>query len=244
MIKIDGVEIFFDGTWKNIAVSLSGGADSTLLAYLLCDHISKENLDNITVHIISHIRCWKTKPWQKYDSLKIYNWFTQKFKKIKFERYTNFISPDLEYGITGPILVDEYGKKVSGDNIQIRSFAEYICYSNNVDAYYNAVTRNPKNVDFAGMKERDIDPNRDNEHLVIMKHMDRWAVHPFRFIEKNWIIKQYYSLQLVDLLEQTRSCEGEVEGLNYSTYKPYQSVPVCGKCFWCNERGWAIEQNK
>ena len=42
MIKIDGVEIFFDSGWKNIAVSLSGGADSTLLAYLLCDHIREK----------------------------------------------------------------------------------------------------------------------------------------------------------------------------------------------------------
>ena len=240
MIKIDGVEIFFDSGWKNIAVSLSGGADSTLLAYLLCDHIREKNLEHITIHIISHVRCWKTKPWQKYDSLKIYNWLIQDFTKIKFERHTNFISPDLEYAVTGPSLIDEYGKKVSGDNIQIRGFAEYICHTYGIDAHYNAVTRNPKGVDFFGMVERDIDPNDDNRHLVLMKHMDRWAIHPFRFIEKSWIVKQYYRLGLEDLLENTRSCEGEVEDLNYKTYRPYQNVPVCGKCFWCKEREWAI----
>lgn len=241
---IDSVSIHFDPKWSNIAISLSGGADSTLLAYLLCNHIRTNNLDHITVHCISHTRCWKTKPWQKYDSLKIYNWLTQEFKKINFERYTNFIAPDLEYAVTGPSLTDEYNKKVSGDNIQIRAFSEYICYTNNIDAYYNAVTRNPRNVDFSGMTERDIEPLEDNQHLVLMKHMDRWAIHPFRFVEKSWIIKQYFSLNLEDLLNNTRSCEGEVPGLDYKNYKPYQYVPACEECFWCKERAWAIEKNK
>lgn len=242
--SVDGLDIPFDNNWKNIAISLSGGADSALLAFLICDHIKQKELEHIKVHIISHVRCWKTKPWQKYDSLKIYNWLIQYFGKINFERHTNFISPDLEYAVTGPSLTDEYGKKVSGDNIQIRSFAEYICYFNNVDAHYNAVTRNPKNVNFIGMTERDIDPTNDNQHLRLMKHMDRWAVHPFRFIEKSWVIKQYHRLEIEDLLNHTRSCEGEVEGLNYKTYQPYQYVPTCGNCFWCKERAWAIEQSK
>ena len=244
MISVDGVNIPFNKDWKNISISLSGGADSTLLTYLLCDHIRKEKLEDITIHIISHVRCWKTKPWQKYDSLRVYNWLEEEFKKLNFKRHTNFISPDLEYAVTGPSLTDEYDKKVSGDNIQIRGFAEYICYTLDIDAYYNAVTRNPKDVDFKGMTERDIDPDDNNSYLVLMKHMDRWAVHPFRFIEKSWIVKQYFRLGLEDLLENTRSCEGEVEGLNYKTYRPYQFVPICGKCFWCKEREWAIEQNK
>lgn len=241
--NIDGIEIPFDKNWNNIAISLSGGADSALLAYLLCDHIRSEHLEHITVHVISHIRCWKTKPWQEYDSLKIYNWLIQDFGKINFKRYTNFIAPDLEYAVTGPSLIDEYGKSVSGDNIQIRSFSEYVCDRNNIDSYYNAVTRNPRNVAFEGMKERDIEPNDHNQHLVIMKHMDRWAIHPFRFVEKSWIIEQYYKLELEELLNNTRSCEGQITNLDYKTYRPYQYVPVCRECFWCKEREWAIEQH-
>lgn len=240
----DNIKIPFDNNWNNIAISLSGGADSALLAFLICNHIRNNNLKHITVHCISHIRCWKTKPWQKFDSLKVYNWLTQEFKTINFERHTNFIAPDLEYAVTGPSLTDEYGKKVSGDNIQIRAFSEYICYLNNVDSYYNAVTKNPKDVDFAGMPERDIEPTESNQHLSLMNHMGRWAAHPFRFVEKSWIIKQYYRLGLKDLLNITRSCEGEIPDLNYETYKPYQHVPTCGECFWCKEREWAIEQNK
>jgi hypothetical protein len=163
---------------------------------------------------------------------------------IDFNRHKNFIAPDLEWGNKGPILVDEYGKQVSGDNIEIRAFAEYVCHCYNIDAYYNAVTRNPRNVEFEGMPTRDIEPNENNQHLLVMKHMGRWALHPFRFIEKSWIYKQYKDLDILWLWDKTRSCEGEVKDLDYETYIPGQYVPVCGTCFWCKEREWAIEQNK
>jgi 7-cyano-7-deazaguanine synthase in queuosine biosynthesis len=239
LYNIDEVEIPFDIKWNNIAISISGGADSALLAYLLCS-LNK----NSTVHVISHIRMWKTKPWQQWDSIHVYNWLTTHFPNIKFKRYTNLIAPEIEYGNIGPSLIDEYGKKVSGDNIQQRAYAEYVCYQNNIDAYYNAVTRNPKLAHFNGMGERDIDRTPENEHLRIMKHMGMWAIHPFRFVDKSWVIKQYKRLDIWNLLELTRSCEGEVAGINYTSYTPGQYVPTCGTCFWCKEREWAIESTK
>lgn len=236
---VDGVEIPFDKNWKNIAISVSGGADSALLAFLLCSRT-----DISSVHIISHTRNWKNKPWQEYDSLKVYNWLKNKFPKISFVRHTNFIPPEFEWADRGPIITDEYGKLVSGDNVELRSFAEYICFKNNIDAYYNAVTRNPKNVNFQGMPSRNIDQSDDNIHLLKMQHMGRWALHPFRFTEKSWIVTQYKKLNLDELLALTRSCEGEFTNLDYTNYIPGQHVPICGECFWCKEREWAIEQSK
>jgi hypothetical protein len=237
--EIDGVKLPFDKKWNSVAISLSGGADSALLAFLLCS-IAPQGFH---FHIISHIRCWKEKPWQQYDGLNVYRWLVNRFTYHTFERYTNFISPDLEYGKMGPNLIDEYGKQVSGDNIEIRSFAEYICFQKNIDAYYNAVTRNPRLANFNGMLERNIEPTTENEHLYMMKHMDRWAIHPFRFTDKSWVIKQYKENNLEDLLELTRSCEGTFKELNYKNYTPGQYVPVCGECFWCKERKWAIEHS-
>lgn len=237
---IDGLDIPFDSNWTNIAISVSGGADSALLAYLLCSMAPTTT----RIHIISHTRMWRTRPWQQYDSQNVYNYLIEKFKNLNFKQHTNFIAPELEYGNIGPILTDTYGKKVSGDNIEIRAFAEYVCFQENVDAYYNAVTRNPRGIELGGMSERNVDPTPDNERLLMVKHMDRWALHPFRFTEKSWVIRQYLRLGIADLLEITRSCEGEFENINYQTYRKGQDVPVCGKCFWCKEREWAIEQNK
>lgn len=237
---IDELDIPFDSDWTSIAISVSGGADSALLAYLLCCMAPTTT----RIHIISHTRMWRTRPWQQYDSQNIYNYLIKKFKNLNFKRHTNFIAPELEYGNIGPILTDPYGKKVSGDNIEIRAFAEYVCFQEKTDAYYNAVTRNPRGIDLNGMPERNVDPTPDNKRLLMVKHMDRWALHPFRFTEKSWVIRQYLRLGIADLLEITRSCEGEFENINYQTYRKGQDVPICGKCFWCKEREWAIEQNK
>lgn len=237
--NIDGVTIPFDNSWNSIAISVSGGADSALLAFLLCNIVKKQ-----TVHIISHKRMWKTRPWQGYDSVNVYNWLVDRFPNIKFVRHTNFISPDVEYGNMGPVIKDEYGKMVSGDNAQQRSYAEYICHSNNIDAYYNAVTHNPRGINLGGMSQRDIERTEDTKHLEMMQHMGRWAMHPFRFVEKSWVVKQYIDNMISDLFYRTRSCEGEFTGLDYTTYKDGDAVPECGKCFWCKEREWAIEQNK
>jgi hypothetical protein len=238
---IDGVDIPFDTSWKSIAISLSGGADSALLAYMICQK-AKEH--NVTIHIINHVRCWKTKPWQQHDADRVYNWLFQRFYHTAFNRHINFIAPDLEYGNVGPNLTDEYGKQVSGDNIQQRAYAEFICNKYNVDAYYNAVTRNPRLAMFNGMKERDIEPTDENKHLERMTHMGVEVLHPFRFIEKSEIVKKYQELDIMDLFEITRSCEGVFEDINYTNYKTGQYVPVCGECFWCKEREWALEQSK
>lgn len=236
--EIDNVLIPFDKEWNSIAISLSGGADSALLAHILCSMSPKD----FVIHIISHTRMWKTRPWQQHDSLKVFQWLSNRHKEIKFFRHTNFVAPDIEYGKNGPILLDEYGKTVSGDNIQIRAFSEYICFQENCDAYFNAVTRNPKDIDLGGMKERDIDSSEHNHHLEFMKHMDKFVCHPFRFVDKSWIFKQYKELDLTDLLNITRSCEGEFPDINYKNYIPGQTVPLCNECFWCKERDWAFKK--
>lgn len=237
---IDGVRIPFNKDWNSIAISLSGGADSALLAYLLCSLIPNDML----VHVISHTRMWKTRPWQQEDSKRVFNWLSVRFPKIKMIRHVNFIAPDIEYGNIGPSIPDEYNKFVSGDNIQQRAYAEWLCHKYNVKAYYNAVTHNPRDIDLGGMTERNVERNADTEHLEYMIHMDIVASHPFRFIDKSWIVAQYKRLDIMELFDITRSCEGEFEGLDYKTYKPGQVVPTCGECFWCKEREWAIEQNK
>ena len=237
------MEIIFNKDWRNIAISVSGGADSALLAYMLCQKAIEVDA-NTTIHIIYYVRCWKTKPWQRYDADRVYRWLFQRFYHTTFKRHTNFIAPELEYGNIGPNLTDEYGKRVSGDNIQQRAYAEYICNKHDIDAYYNGVTRNPRLAFANGMIERDIEPTEDNKHLLEMEHMGKMVYHPFRFTDKSELLKKYKEFGIMDLFELTRSCEGEVTSVNYESYTPGQYVPICGKCFWCKEREWAIEQSK
>lgn len=230
------MNLYLNNNWKRIAISLSGGADSALLAYLLCKEVKNQE-----VHIISHVRCWKTKPWQEYDAKRVYTWLQERFPDIHFQRHVNFIAPDLEYGDQGPIITDEYGKRVSGDNAEIRGFAEYICHKYDIDCYYNGVTRNPRDENLKGMESRDIERTEDNQHLEFMEHMGRYAAHPFRFISKDQIIKKYKEENIVELFNITRSCEGTFKWLDYRNYKEGEPVPACGECFWCKERDWAVD---
>jgi hypothetical protein len=243
-IEIDGVLIPFNKHWKNIAISVSGGADSALLAWLLCKIITEQGA-NTTVNIISHTRCWKTRPWQQQNSLDVYNYLVESYPSIEFKRFTNFIAPELEYGNIGPTITDEYGKLVSGDNIMQRAFAEYVCVTGSIECYYNAVTCNPKHVFLEGaMQSRDLVQPPVLSHLELMYHLSFLASHPFRFTDKSWVIRQYIKNQIQSLLDITRSCEGEFNSIDYKTYKPGQYVPLCNNCFWCKEREWAINESK
>ena len=240
LINIDGLDFPFNSLWKRIAISLSGGADSALLAYIVCT-IADPSTE---IHVINFTRLWKTKPWQEHDAQVVYNYLVNKFPKLEFTLHKSFIAPEFEWADKGRALIDEYGEQVSGDMIQQRSFAEYVCHRVNADAYYNAVTKNPTGVEFKGLDIRDEIASDTNQHKKITKHMGRWAVHPFRFIEKSWVLSQYKRAGILDLFEITRSCEGQFPHLNYITYIPGQHVPTCGECFWCKEREWAIEQSK
>jgi len=239
--KVDGLKIPFDPTWKRIGISVSGGADSALLSYLLCSIISETN-SNIDVHIISHVRMWKTRPWQRYDSLRVFEWLIANFSNINFTRHENFIPPDLEYGNKGPTIVDEYGKLKSGDQIIARSYAEWILHKENLDAIFAAKSKNPSDTTITKrMPDREVDAVDINE--LIFEINNKLAIHPFIYTEKDWIVKQYVNNNILNLFNLTRSCEGDFDNLDYTNYIPNQLVPECGECFWCQERNWAKRKN-
>ena len=228
---VDGLVIPFNAEWKNIGISISGGADSALLSYLI---LSQSNAD---IFFTTQIRMWKTRPWQRYIAKDVVQWFRDRFKN-RIEHIEGFIPPELEEPKC-PLILDEYGFKKSGNRIILRSHNEWVTHTYKLDAWFAAVNQNP-NFYIEGSL-----PERDQGVLPIhMKHMGVDVCHPFVYTKKDWIIKQYYDNDILDLLELTRSCEGEFKDIDYTAYTPGQYVPICGNCFWCKERAWAIEQSK
>lgn len=226
------MELYLKTDWKQIGISLSGGADSALLAYLIC---SKTDAD---IHFTTQIRMWRTRPWAEHVAKQVVAWFENKFEN-RFFHHTNLVPPEMEEPNT-TYITDEYGMSKPGNRIILRSFNEYIANKYNLNSLYGGVNKNP-DIEFKGApKERD-SGNQIQPHFV---HDGIDIVHPFVYTRKDWIIQQYYDLGITDLLDITRSCEGEFEHINYKTYIPGQYVPTCGECFWCKEREWAIEQVK
>ncbi|NBP55987.1 hypothetical protein EBU71_05535 [bacterium] len=226
------MELYLRPEWTKIGISISGGADSALLSYLICSSTTAE------IHFTNQIRLWKTRPWQEYVADQVIDWFKTRFKN-KFFVHRNLIPPELEWADKGPNIIDEYGKLKSGNQIILRSHNEYIAHKYKLDALYGGINQNP-DIEIQGALE-----DRNQGHIPPYFLHDGVAIcHPFVNTKKDWIINQYYKNDILDLLKITRSCEGEFEGINYKTYLPGQNIPICENCFWCKERSWAIEQSK
>lgn len=213
---------------KRIGVSLSGGADSALLAYLILKETDAD------IYFTTQIRMWKTRPWQRYIAQDVVQWFREHFSN-RIEHLEGFIPPEMEEPNT-TFITDEYGKLKPGNRIILRAHNEWVAHTYKLDAWYAAVTKNPEDVP-GGPAER-----YDGVLPLHTKHMGIDIYHPFVHTTKDWIINQYNKENILDLLNMTRSCEGEFEKLDYISYTPGQIVPTCGKCFWCREREWAIEE--
>jgi hypothetical protein len=240
--RINGLDIPFDSSWKKIGINLSGGADSACLLLLLCNIITSNNF-NCEIHVITHIRCYNTRPWQGPIAKDLFDKFVNEYPAIKFFRHTNFIPPELEWGVLGPITKDEDGRPRSGDQICVGSFNNYIIYKENLDAVYNATSSNPKNSDWSGaMKNRD-KPASEGVLKDLFLQKNSFAIcHPFRFVDKRWIVSQYYLLNKVDFYQSTRSCEGDITHKNLKNYTSHKKLNLCGDCWWCKERAWSEQQ--
>lgn len=245
LYNFDGLDIPFNPSWKKIGINLSGGADSSCLLVMLCNIIIEHNFD-CEIHIITHNRCWNTRPWQSDVALSVYHKFLEKYPSIKFFRHKNYIPPELEWGSIGPITKDRNGRPRSGDQIIVASFNEFVMYKENLQAMYNATSRNP-DVDFPHkMMNREKPPEEGVLTDLIFTKQKRYVILPFTFVRKDWIVAEYYRLGMEDIYNTTRSCEGDIgnstvkESIpSLEDYKPGMYVPICNECFWCFEREWA-----
>tara|TARA_B100001057_G_scaffold487273_1_gene569747 strand:+ start:129 stop:806 length:678 start_codon:yes stop_codon:yes gene_type:complete len=201
---------------KTIGISMSGGADSTMLCYLLAKSISNDKL-NISIqpyngydinlpgdsnkipYIISYIRNkfpdvdlkWSmTVVFSNPEHKDIKNIFIQDlYKKMLHKNFDERV-----VGITpGPPIEVQKKFKVAGQQQKIKRLPGY--------HLYDEVT------DFA-------------------KH----SSGPFKSVDKRFVIQCYKDFDLIDLLENTTSCTEKQK----CTSEP--------KCWWCQEREWAIKE--
>lgn len=245
--RINGLDIPFSSSWKRVALNLSGGADSACLTFLICKIIQDNNL-NCKVDVITHIRCWDTRPWQEPISEEVFNKLKSMFPNIIENRLTNFISPGIEDGASGKIFKSK-GVLRSGDQLQGDDFNSYCVFKYKFDAIFNATTHNPHELTIKGEPPTRRIDTENNPPVLVMERHGAYIVLPFLLVDKSWILSQYYLFKIQDLYECTRSCEGDINDENLSKfiptlkdYTPGQYVPTCGKCFWCIERTWAETQ--
>jgi hypothetical protein len=83
------MDLYLNLEWNKIGISLSGGADSAMLSYLICSKTDAE------IHFTTQIRMWRTRPWQEYVADEVVSWFKGRFDN-KFYHHKNLVPPELE----------------------------------------------------------------------------------------------------------------------------------------------------
>jgi len=212
---------FFDDTMKNqfkevktLGIWMSGGADSSILAYLLAKKIIDEKL---SINILP-LSVRRTRPWNPLYAQNVVD-FIEENLKFKF----------LDHKIFYPDINDSYqceDKEFRDRNVELFEKDE-------MQILYSGITCNPPNdapIDKNKERVRDVDAKRE----IYNESPDGCFINPFFNINKKFIYKIYHKFDLLNtLFPITRSCEGSIEDSGNYTYH-------CGKCWWCEERLWAF----
>lgn len=247
---VNGLPIYFNKNDKVFNINLSGGADSTMLMYILCKLITEYKL-NIKVIATTLIRFWEYRSGTEDAARNVFGIIRDMFPNINMEQVFGFVPTALEMtplkNLTLPI--DSYNKfllnNANADVYAVMNFTDYVNKKNKVDRAYSGTTTNPEHL---GTVDKAPEFRRVREFVESDSHSyarDNVKHDPFKLIQKNWVMAQYENFGLVKLRDATRSCESNDiildqlfgEGQWQSTDSKYS----CGVCFFCKERTWAID---
>ena len=242
IIDFNGLPMPFDFNAKNIGINFSGGADSTLLLYVLCKIISENNLPT-KIHPIHNIRFYKEKPWLPQMAKNCYNYLKLRFGNILKPVQYGFIPTELELTkisqLDIPHLAYEFtADKASCDVLYTHRYNQFIIDMLDLEWVYSGTTTNPPIEHEKAPGFRDAEITQDKLELV----MSASGINPFALITKDWVMAQYKNLDIDDLLELTRSCEADMRVYDIKAWKTGDDYPEpCGTCFFCKEREWGID---
>ena len=239
---VNGLPIHFSSTFKRVGLSLSGGADSSLLFYILCKLIEETNSE-CKILPTTMVRFFDTKPWLEKPAKDVYAWIKERFPNIILEHDWGFIPPDLEVVKIKKLGLAHLNKNFPADLMFTDvlctiTYHNYLMKTKNLEYMYSGTTMNPPE-DFDNAPQF-----RDQSVLDadgIANVVNATSINPFSLVTKDWIMAQYENYELQDLLTLTRSCEADtrVLGEMWLTVDDVQP-PQCGQCFFCKERKWGI----
>lgn len=230
------VVIDLPDSYKNVGIKMSGGADSSIIAYMLFKLV-KEQRPDITLHAITMNH--PEKAFQVPFAKQVIEWLENHFG-IKIGSHS--VSLGTMYG--------DYS-----DDQEILMHQAYKLYD--LDCHFLGVTCNPFDYQthptlVEKWKFRDIE--RDNSFSPTQKglvsdgnayqptakivylmpdnaNQPVDSIRPFHSVDKKAVAEIYQHFRLMDtLFPLTRSCEKETT--DFSQH--------CGKCWWCGEREYGF----
>lgn len=211
---------------NKIAISMSGGLDSSLLTFLLCKEIfdSKKDIEIFPLHGIDN-----TRPTSPENIQNIINFLKDSFPSINIHNMKVWDNTKDFY-----IFKDNVAKIIKDTNGISKK-----CFEHNINYVYGGRTANPpKNItdDFGGFyqKERTHDNKQPESEWV--DEFNAYLIRPWVNLDKKYIYEQYKKYNLLDTLEPlTWSCIGFAKQTNFFT-------EPCKTCYWCKEKYWGFNK--
>ncbi len=195
-----------------IGVFCSGGADSSILLYLLL----KNTQSQITVFTLGNKE-------KKYKNIDITKNVIEKCQLLTGRNIDQHILRNTDVQTKEEIFNTEFLQHVDNGNLKL---------------LYTGFTSNPPQTVTETFKNSSPIAIRDPEFVKPFWHRNDTLYTPFANIDKTVIAQMYTELDVMDsLFPVTRSCEwkdgmdGEDPGLEH-----------CGICWWCEERQWAFNK--
>ena len=202
-----------------IAISMSGGLDSSLLTYLLCKEISDNNKNTkvFPLHGIDN-----TRPTSPENIQNIINFLRKSFPKVEIN--------DM---LTWDNTKDYKTPKSKKDSDGIKKW----CLEYKIKYIYQGRTANPpKEVldKFGGFYQEERSHNNEQPIKEHIRPFNAYLIRPWKNIDKKYIYEQYVKHNLLETLEPlTWSCIEYAEKTNFFT-------EPCKECYWCKEKHWAF----
>ncbi len=211
-----------------VGAFMSGGADSSLMCYLMAKIITDNKLNTKIVPVTTE---FLARPYNYRCAFNVLQKITE-LTGLEFENHPCFIMPNYDRKVTD----DEKIVIMSG---YTRAYAEKFGF----EVMYNGLTANPP-VDF-------VEDNVFGERQVCRDNLE-WRNHqankkglavPFIHVDKKVIGYLYKKFGILDsIFPLTRSCEAEMDETEYFTKDCYQIRPQGEECWWCREREYGFTE--
>lgn len=208
-----------------IALSMSGGADSSLLCYLVAKNIIENNSKTVILPFTRYRPYPKDAPmsWNVKRARQVIEKIkTLLGKNVFLDHYIDYPpTHDRLSSSEEKILVEQLHNKIG----MMVNFLGYKTWK-----FYYGVTSNPSKEEMQKnnflmdyrMEDRD------------SKNRNKSPTRPFDLVDKRFIADIYKQENILDsIFPITYSCEWDAKTTNnYSLH--------CEKCWWCKERYWAF----
>ena len=221
----------FDPTVKDIGIKMSGGTDSSIIAYMLSLYKKKYKPD-LNLHVITMDH--PLKAFQVKFAKQVMSWLENEFD-FKFASHTTGVGKANGHYANEQLVLLE------------KSYKE-----NNLYAHFMGQTTNPidyqenetlvKEWDWRS-EERDVEMRGKLEGTeYVNSEFEEWqkddgihyrGYYPLLFVDKKCVAELYDYFGIMNtLFPITRSCEQETT--DFSQH--------CGECWWCAEREYGFGQ--